>query len=257
MSHELELNKANRLRLARAFRHHRRVDYAIDCVVEGQMGWAFADDQHQPTAFVIAIPPFYYFAGDANSPGAQTLLRKLPPYGLLMPSPPDWLAAANHLFPSLEVFTRYNFTSDGLSQTHLTTLLHNSPYCDRVVPLDASLLERWVAQPENDLSIEAFDSPADFLERGLGFTVLDGEQMLGIAYSSLVCSQGIEVSLYVKERHRERGVATALACQLLLTCLHQGMRPNWDAANLESYKLAQKLGYTFAGAYEAYYHSAR
>ena len=41
-SHELELTTANRLRLARAFRHNPRVDYAIDCVLEAQMGQALS-----------------------------------------------------------------------------------------------------------------------------------------------------------------------------------------------------------------------
>jgi len=35
LRYKLELNRANRLRLARAFRHDRRVDYSMDCFVEG------------------------------------------------------------------------------------------------------------------------------------------------------------------------------------------------------------------------------
>jgi hypothetical protein len=38
MSCELELNKANRLKLSRIFYNHKRVDFSIDCVIEGQMG---------------------------------------------------------------------------------------------------------------------------------------------------------------------------------------------------------------------------
>lgn len=34
------LSKANRIRLARAFRHVPRVDVSIECVLEGQMGAA-------------------------------------------------------------------------------------------------------------------------------------------------------------------------------------------------------------------------
>ena len=252
---ELELNKTNRLRLARAFQQ-RRVDYAIDCVIEGQMGQAFADDAQQPTAFCIAIPPFYYFAGEVNSPGGEALLRELPHYSLLMPSPPEWFAAAQQLFSQqLKPITRYSFDTSQLSEPHLAALLNQNRYCNQIVPLDEVMIDRSATQSHSYLEIEAFDSVADFLERGLGYALLDGEQMLGVAYSSLVCSRGIEVSIYVQERVREQGIATALASQLLLSCLRQGMRPNWDAANLESYKLALKLGYTFAGAYEAYYYS--
>lgn len=82
MSYELELTKTNRLRLARAFQHHKRVDYGIDCVIEDQMGRVLVDDLYHPTAFCIAMTPFYYFAGDASSLGGRALLRDLPAYNL-------------------------------------------------------------------------------------------------------------------------------------------------------------------------------
>jgi hypothetical protein len=49
-------------------------------------------------------------------------------------------------------------------------------------------------------------------------------------------------------------VATALCSRLLLDCLALGLRPNWDAANAESVRLARKLGNAFVEAYDAYYH---
>jgi GNAT superfamily N-acetyltransferase len=257
LSYQLELNKANRLRLARAFRHNQRVDYAIDCVVEGQMGQAFADDLRSPTAFRITLGPFWYFAGEANSPGGRALLREFPAHGLLMPSPAEWIAAAREIYHDrLAPITRYSFSPDQLSEAHLAGLLDGSPYRDRIVPLDASQLTRLAARPENYLQIGDFDSSADFLERGLGFAALGGQRVMGAAYSALVCSRGIEVSIYVEERFRERGVATALASRLLLECQRRGLRPNWDAANPESCQLAKKLGYVFVEAYEAYFHSA-
>ena len=79
---------------------------------------------------------------------------------------------------------------------------------------------------------------------------------IGVAYSALVCSAGIEVSIYVDERYRQRGVATALASNLLIECLKQGLRPNWHAANRESYRLAKRLGYTFTETYDAFYRVA-
>ena len=256
MSYELELTKTNRLLLARAFRHNHRVDYSIDCVLEGQMGRAFADDLLHPTAFCIVIGPFWYFAGDAGSPGGQALIRELPAYSLLMPTPPAWIAAAQKAFQDhLMAFSRCTLSPDPLSEAHLASLFDHSPFRDRVVPLDDALVSQLIDLPESYLEIETFDSPADFLERGLGFALLDGGQVRGVAYSSLVCSRGIEVSIFVEERYRQRGVATALASRLLLECLRLGMRPNWDAANPESVKLARKLGYVFVEAYDAYYWS--
>lgn len=257
MSYGLELNRTNRLRLGRAFQHSKRVDYSIECVVEGQMGRAFVDDLDAPTAFCITLGPFWYFAGDAHSPGGQALLQELPPYVLLMPSPSSWIATAQQAFQDrLVAFQRYSFTPDQLSEAQLAGLFNGSPYRDQVAALDAAQVAQLVEQPESYLEIGDFDSPADFLSRGLGFAMLKAGLVVGVAYSSLVCSRGIEVSVYVEERYRERGVATALASRLLLECQRRGMRPNWDAANVESCKLAQKLGYVFVEAYEAYYYSS-
>jgi RimJ/RimL family protein N-acetyltransferase len=48
-------------------------------------------------------------------------------------------------------------------------------------------------------------------------------------------------------------VATLLAGRLLKWCVENDARANWDAANPESCKLAEKLGYTQAGEYHAHY----
>lgn len=251
MSHELELTKTARLRLAEAFRHNPRVDYSIDCVIEGQMGCAYVDDPERPTAWRITAGPFWYFAGDADSPGGRALLGEYPPYNLLMPSPPAWSAAARETFGDRLVrYSRYSFAADMLSETHLAALLDASAYRDHVVRVDAGLL----ARPDNFVETEDFDSPDDFLARGVGYTLLEDDKLAGAAYSSLVCSRGIEVSLFVDEPYRRRGVATALSSALLLECVRRGLRPNWDAANLESCGLAEKLGYTPAGSYDSYFY---
>jgi L-amino acid N-acyltransferase YncA len=137
---------------------------------------------------------------------------------------------------------------------HLNQLLAGARFRDRVVPINLELASQAAGQPDSFLDLSDFDSAADFVDRGLGYAVLDGGKMVGAAYSSLVCSQGIEVSVYVEERRRQRGVATALCSRLLVDCLALGLRPNWDAANAESVRLARKLGYGFVETYDAYYH---
>jgi GNAT superfamily N-acetyltransferase len=251
VTYELSLTQANRLRLAEAFRLNQRVDYSIDCVVEGQMGRAYVDDPERPTAYRITVGPFWYFAGDADGPGGHALLAEFPAYNLLMPSPQEWIEAARETFGERLVgFLRYSLDAATLSEAHLSAVLDRSPHRDYIQRVDAALL----ARPDNFVEIEDFESAGDFLERGIGYTLLEGDRLAGAAYSSLVCSRGIEVSLFVDEPFRRRGVATAISAALLLECVRRGLRPNWDAANLESCALAEKLGYTPAGTYESYYY---
>jgi GNAT superfamily N-acetyltransferase len=258
MDYELELSKANRLRLASVFRDHRRVDLSIDCVIEGQMGKAFVDDLSRPTAYRITVGPFWYFAGEARSTGGHQMMQGLPAYSLFMPSPACWLDLAREVFGQhLQLFTRYSFSPANLSSQHLTGLLTGSKNREHIVPITADLATQLAGQPECYLELADFDSVQDFVERGLGYALLDAGRVMGVAYSSLVCSQGIEISIYIEEPYRHQGIATALASKLLLECMRRNLRPNWDAANPESCKLAKKLGYVFVETYDAYYHTAK
>ncbi len=256
MEYELELTKINRLKITQAFRDVPRVDMSIPCVVEGQMGQAFVDDLDQPTIYHVVIGPFHYFAGTAVSPQSQTMMASLPRYNLLMPSSDGWAALARQQFgESLQTNERHSFSSDSLSTSHLNRLLNEGSFQGEVVALDAALAEQMSAAGTLYFDLADFDSAEDFAARGLGFVARIAGQPVGIAYSSLVCSQGIEVSIFVDEAYRRQGVATAVAAHLLLACLERGLHPNWDAANPESVQLANKLGYRSTGSYEAYFHT--
>ncbi|MCB8977819.1 MAG: GNAT family N-acetyltransferase [Ardenticatenaceae bacterium] len=256
MCYELELTKINRLKIAQAFREVPRVDMSIPCVVEGQMGQAFVDDLVQPSIYHVVIGPFHYFAGTAVSPQAQTMMANFPRYNLLMPSGDGWAALARQQFgDALQTNTRHSFSSDSLSASHLNQLLNGGSFHDEIVALDAALAEQMSTAGTLYFDLADFDSAEDFATRGLGFVALAEGQPVGVAYSSLVCSQGIEVSIFVDEAYRRQGVATAVAAHLLLACLERDLHPNWDAANPESARLAERLGYRPTGNYEAYFHT--
>lgn len=247
------LVKGNRLRLARAFRNIKRVDISIDCVIEGQMGKAFTDNPQNPTAFMIQQGPLCYFAGDRGSAGGQEMLRSLPPYTLIMPSPPEWIAAAQEIHgDKLVPLRRYSFSSRNLSINHLGDLLCRSKLADRVMRINNSIAARVLNDPQSFIDISEFDSAEDFVERGIGFCLVDDDSIIGTAYSSLACSKGIEVSLFVKPEHRRRGIGTALAVALIKHCVENGIDPHWDAANPQSCRLAERLGYVQIGTYQAY-----
>jgi RimJ/RimL family protein N-acetyltransferase len=251
---ELTLTKSNRVRLARAFRRCQRVDLSIDCAIEGQMGKAFTDDSENPTAFCIQVGPFWYLAGDARSPSGLKMIKNLPAYRLLMPSEGEWIEVAKEIHGEILVpFPRFSFSSENLSLEHLDSSLDDLPHKDVIRRIDRAILTQMTEEPDGVVDITDFDSAEDFLKRGVGFCLMDNQSVAAVAYSSLVCSKGIEVSIFIFPEHRRKGMATALACKLLKWSLEHDMDPHWDAANLESCKLAEKLGYVQAGTYVAYY----
>lgn len=250
---EYPLTKANRIRLAQAFRDVPRVDISIECVLEDQMGFAYVDDAKLPSAYMIRIGPFHYFAGDVNGEGAQEMIRQFPPYNLFMSASVGWAEAFKQAYGErFFKIERYSFSSSNLSLKHAAELCQASKFAGDVMRMDATLLERLKGQ-DHFIDVSDFESPADFEERGIGFYIEQDGKVIGAAYSSLVCSTGIEVSLFVEEAYRRQGAATVLSANLIRRCLEHSMDAHWDAANPESCSLAEKLGYTATGSYQAYF----
>ena len=244
----------NREVLAEAFAEVPRVDIAIDCVLAGTMGTVMVDDAGRPAAFRIAFPPFYYFAGDPGSAGGQEMVRQQEADSLLMPSAAGWQEAFQEAHgPRLVAVERYTFSAGALDRNHLGRLLAYSPHRKALVRLDREVATRLAAEEDGGVELSAFASIGDFLENGGGYCLLEEGAVTGVAFSSLAHPQAVEVSIFVEPACRERGRATALGAALLDATLAQGRLPHWDAANMESVRLAEKLGYMLAGPYEAHW----
>ena len=86
----------------------------------------------------------------------------------------------------------------------------------------------------------------------MGVVILkDGEPVSGASsYSSY--NDGIEIEIDTKEEYRRQGLAYICAAALIVECLKRGKYPSWDAQNLWSVALAEKLGYHFDKEYTAY-----
>lgn len=247
------LTKANRIRLARAFRDVPRVDISIECVLEDQMGAAYVDEMQNPSAYMIRIGPFHYFAGEAISSGGLEMVQGFQPYNLFMSASNGWVDVFKRQYGERFIeIERYSFSTERMSIEHVRQLCQSSAFAKDVKRMNVALVER-VSGQEHFIDVSDFESPADFEERGIGFYVEEDGKIIGAAYSSLVCSSSIEVSLFVEEEFRRRGIATVLSANLVCWCLEHGMDAHWDAANLESCKLAEKLGYESVGSYQAYY----
>ena len=93
---------------------------------------------------------------------------------------------------------------------------------------------------------------ADFQRRGLGVgVVLDGKLVAGASSYSVYCG-GIEIQIETHRAYRRQGLATACGAALILDCLDQGRYPSWDAHDLRSVALAEKLGYRRGAPYWVY-----
>ena len=64
--------------------------------------------------------------------------------------------------------------------------------------------------------------------------------------------EGIEIEIDPKKEYRRKGLAYACGARLILECLERGLYPSWDAHNMGSVRLAEKLGDCLEGEYEVW-----
>ena len=82
--------------------------------------------------------------------------------------------------------------------------------------------------------------------------ILKSGRIVAGASSYTRYKEGIEIEVDTIENERRKGLATIVCASLILNCIEEGLYPSWDAQNMNSVRLAEKLGYEFDHEYTAY-----
>jgi RimJ/RimL family protein N-acetyltransferase len=100
-----------------------------------------------------------------------------------------------------------------------------------------------------------FGSINGLLKQGVGFCVVHRKRIVSLAYSAFPFIDEFEVQVDTVDNpyYRRKGLATAVSAALIEHALENDIVPHWDAANLASRRLAEKLGYSDPVSWEAYY----
>ncbi|MGM9604045.1 MAG: GNAT family N-acetyltransferase [Faecousia sp.] len=223
----------------------------ITSCLQGVMGCVYVDGN----AAAAYLGDLSFYAGTPS----EELLRFKPNPGsrfvIMVPGNEQWNPLLEQIYGErAKKVTRYAFGKNTVfDRTHLEALKARLPegYTMELLGEDVydycrknEWCRDWVSQ---------FDSFGDFRRRGLGMVVKkDGIPVSG-ASSYSIYQEGIEIQIDTREDHRRQGLATAAAAGLILECLDRGLYPSWDAANLWSVALAEKLGYRFDHEYDAYF----
>lgn len=246
------LSRDDRSSLVPLFRSHRP-SFLIDAIVEGHLGSALVDDGAAPSIARLTYADVVVFGGDSAHPVARNLAETVPCEKGILPAPGGWrdLLAAIH-GENLVADRRIAFSDEALDLSHLLTLADRLPAGYALKRIDLDLAQQIDADPSllTEDHVRNFDSPDDFVQRGVGFVVLDGEQIVSGASSYAFCNAGIEIQVNTHPAFRGRGLATAVSARLIAHCLQQGLRAHWDTGNDISARLAERLGYVPAEKYE-------
>lgn len=224
--------------------------------LQGVMGYLYADDQENPLSAMAVLGDFSFLAGKPN--------RELTAFK------PDWctqdfiiaVPQDQHQAELIEecygnrakkvlryamkkeanVFDRNRLhdIAARLSAEYTISLMNEKLY-------NECRKEDWCRD-----FVSQFADWKTYREWGLGVVVLkDGIPVAG-ASSYSAYEGGIEIEIDTRKEYRRRGLASVCGARLILECLDRGLYPSWDAQNLWSVSLAEKLGYHFDHEYTAY-----
>lgn len=217
--------------------------------LQGVMGRAELNEVG--TAAVICSGDFCFLAGE---PDRGLLARCEGP--ILVPRTASWHPLIEaHFGPRALRETRYAIKKEPevFDRRRLEGFVSALPAGYALRPIDEALVPVLLAQEWSKDFCSAFAGPADCCRRGVGVVAMYGGIPVAGAGSYCVYRGGIEVEIDTRRDHRRRGLASACGARLILECLDRGLYPSWDAIDLRSVALAEKLGYHRGEPYPVYW----
>lgn len=228
--------------------------------LQGVMGHIYGDSAETLTSAMALLGDFCFLTGE---PDRELVMYKpekcMQDFVIMVPQDETWGALIEECyrekakkvlryaikkepeaFEGKEASARLQAIVDSLPEGYELKMMDEAQFrCCREI----SWCRDWVAQYED------YDM---YRRYGLGAVILkEGEPVSGASsYSGYI--GGIEIEIDTREDYRRKGLAAVCGAKLILECRKKGWYPSWDAQNLWSVALAEKLGYHFSHAYTAY-----
>lgn len=219
--------------------------------LQGCMGEITPDHLENPKAAMLTLGDFCFFGGEPS----EDLVKQAAVF-ILVPQNQDWAQMIESVWQDkVTKGIRYAiqkepdiFDLGKLSQyAHSLDEVYSVQLFDQEI-YEAALTESW----SKDLC-SLFQNHEDFKSRGIGVAALFQGHLIAGASSYSVYHGGIEIEIDTKPEFRRKGLATACGARLILECLERGLYPSWDAHDLRSVMLAEKLGYHRDKPYPVYF----
>ncbi len=263
--------------LSSFFKH--AYDSCPEAFLQGVMGRGFTDSLCHPSYGIIQMGDFCFLDGNGESfldsneeyPSDWNLLSSLisffhNPHMIFIPLSESW----HRQFATIPTYsgTRYALNKPDIRHFNkelLISYINQTTYDEDytktsstndfiIQPID----EKYYHAVQNNIWSKDFASNypdySTFKRLGFGFLVIEHTTGIIAAGASSYSSSrdSIEIEIATNPAYRKRGLATAVSARMVLECITRGKYPSWDAANLISVAIAEKLGYCFQKEYICY-----
>lgn len=220
--------------------------YMGNSVLDGIMGEAYVDDIKNPNIAFLVVRNYCFISGSINENKLKEIIDKKFINYKLIPSDRIGSQLKKIYSNNIQKSQRYSIKKDVIFDIERLYHMANSlEKCFNLVKVDEILANK-IKQ------IKFINITDNYKKNGIGFCCIYNNEIIGVASSNIIYKDGIEVNIKVDEKYRREGIATAMASTLILECLKQNKKVSWDAANMNSVGLAQKLGFEYDSSYNVY-----
>lgn len=218
--------------------------------LQSVMGKIYVTDTEKPESAFAFVGCFGFFAG---RPDRELVSHKPGGFVILVPQNEAWSALIEECYPSAKKVKRYAIKKNTIFDVEmLQKEISKLPQEYELKQIDADLYDQCLENPVTADFVSAFESKEQYLKIGRGMVILKDRKIVSGASSYTRYNEGIEIEVDTIEPERRKHFATIACSALILKCLEEGLYPSWDAQNMHSVRLAEKLGYEFDHAYTAY-----
>ncbi|MBO4626992.1 MAG: GNAT family N-acetyltransferase [Lachnospiraceae bacterium] len=222
----------------------------ITSCLQQVMGKIYVTDQEDPKAAFALVGCFGFYGGE---PDRELVAGKPEGFVIMVPQDERWAKLIEEVYPDSNRVTRYAIRKD----THFDTVklrenLRLLPEGYELKAIDGDLYDRCLSNPETADYVSSFEDKEHFLRDGRGIVILKDGEIVSGASSYSRYREGIEIEVSTTKSERRKHLALVVCSALILRCLEEGLYPSWDAHNMNSVHLAEKLGYEFDREYFAY-----
>ena len=214
------------------------------------MGRILVTDPENPASAMASVGCFAFLAG---KPDRELVLGKPDGFVIMVPQNDAWARMIEECWPDARRFTRYAIRKDTRFDAEaLQKTVGSLPAGYELKPIDAGLYDLCLQDPVTADFVAPFGSKERYLKLGRGVVILKNGRIVSGASSYTRYREGIEIEVDTVPEERRKGFAGIACAALILRCLKEGLYPSWDAHNMDSVRLAEKLGYEFDYEYIAY-----
>lgn len=217
---------------------------------------AYTDNLQNPKSAQIIVGDFCFFAGIPNYELVKNIPTNFLSNNILMvPEHRGWEEIIEQEWKErAERTVRYAIKKEKniFNKKKLYSFIQQIPSEYQIVKIEQKLYEQAMTKEWSKDLCSQFKDYDDYKKNGYGYGAIYKGELAAGASSYTIYKDGIEIEIDTQQKHRKKGLALACAARLILECLSMNLYPSWDAANLESVAIAEKLGYHLEKEYITY-----